>query len=78
MRYGFRRCLVLFLTLLTFGCPSLGGAGALVSGGNHARSPQQDGIVQRVHGFHCRPELGWDPRSGGSSAGTLTQGSAVT
>lgn len=64
MRYGFRRCLVLFLTLLTLGCPSLGGAGALVSGGKSALSSEQDGIVQRVHGFHCRPELGWDPRSG--------------
>lgn len=24
----------------------------------------QSGLVTKVHGFHCRKELGWDPRTG--------------
>jgi hypothetical protein len=41
-----------------------GAAQPLAGSGAGARYEAGSGVVTKVHGFHCRKELGWDPRAG--------------
>lgn len=44
---------------------TLGAAHAVpLSGWQGSKVDRDTSIVEKMHGFHCRAELGWDPRAG--------------
>ena len=59
MRYRFTSLLTIAAFLMC--APPLAGAAHVLGSVKLQTTPS---LVQKVHGFHCRPELGWDPRSG--------------
>jgi hypothetical protein len=54
------RCALVFL--MTIGLSGAGYAQPLGGGSDVTASSSL--IVEKVHGFHCREVLGWDPRGG--------------
>lgn len=46
-------------------CVSVSGGAAAIGGlGQGENWPVQSSLLERVHGFHCRPVMGWDPAAG--------------
>lgn len=56
--------IIAIMILGLWGVFSSSGAAPLSSSDMTARALENNEILQKAHGFHCRAELGWNPRTG--------------
>src|SRR5262245_47788376 len=52
------------LALCLFGLEAARGHAGPLPGSVMSARPEAAPLVEQVHGFHCRPVLGWDPVAG--------------
>jgi hypothetical protein len=55
---------ILLTAILSVSFASAGWAGAFTGLSDSKNSATDPPLVEKTHGFHCRPMFGWDPRLG--------------